>query len=168
MKNHALIAAILITTGFLGCKVTFNFSGGNVPSDLETLFVDNFTNEAEIVVPYLALLVSEQLQDQFLNQSKLSLTSGSADVELSGAVVRYTVLPTAISGENRAEQNRMTIGIRVSFQNNKNPTESWEQNFSGFVDFDASEDLSNVERDKIEEVLEQITQDVFSKSLGKW
>ncbi len=150
------------------CSIRFNFTGGQVPDNLETLFVDNFSNEAEIVVPYLAQLVSEQLQDRFLNQSKLSLTSGAADVELSGSVVRYTVLPTSISGENRAEQNRMTIGVKVAFTNNVNPNESWEQNFSAFVDFDASEDLSSVERDKIEEILEQITQDIFSKSLGKW
>lgn len=165
MRVISLLSLLILMNA---CSLKFNFTGGSVPDNLETLFVDNFSNQAEIVVPYLAQQTTEQLQDLFLNQSKLRLTSGAADVELSGTITRYTVLPTAITGENRAEQNRMTIGIKVNFVNNVNPNESWEQNFSGFVDFDASEDLTSVERDKIEEILEQITQDVFSKSLGKW
>jgi len=150
------------------CSVAFNFTGGSVDTSLETLFVDNFSNEAEIVVPYLGQLTTEKLQDRFLTQSRLSLTSGNADVALSGAITRYTVLPTAISGQDRAEQNRMTIGVRVNFENNQDANESWEQTFSGYIDFDADLDLSSIEREQIEEILEQITQDIFSKSIGKW
>lgn len=157
-----------VAIGLAGCSVGFNFTGGNVPSNLETLFVDNFSNEAEIVVPYLGQLTTEKLQDRFLTQSRLSLTSGNADVALSGAITRYTILPTAISGQDRAEQNRMTIAVKVNFDNNQEPNDSWEQTFTGYVDFDADLDLSSVEREQIEEILEQITQDIFSKSIGKW
>ncbi|MEM6347392.1 MAG: LptE family protein [Bacteroidota bacterium] len=160
-----LLGLILLASS---CSVSFNFTGGSVDTSLETLFVDNFSNEAEIVVPYLGILTTEKLQDRFLTQSRLSLTSGNADVALGGAITRYTVLPTAISGQDRAEQNRMTIAIRVNFENNQDANESWEQTFSSYIDFDASLDLSSVEREQIEEILDQITQDIFSKSIGKW
>lgn len=152
-----------------GCiSIRFNFTGGSVDTSLETLFVDQFTNEADVVIPYLAQEVGIQLQDRFLSQSRLTLTTGAADVVLGGAVTRFTVAPVAIQGENRAAQNRLTIAVRVKFDNNVDPKASWEQTFSGFVDFDATEEFSSVEREKIGLVLEQITQDVFSKSIGKW
>lgn len=151
-----------------GCIIKFNFTGGVVDTDLETLSVDLFTNEAQIVVPYLAQETTQQIQDRFLNQSRLTLTSGAADVELSGSISRYLISPVAISGNDRAAQNRLTIGLRVKFDNNVNTDDSWEQSFSAFVDFDADEDLSSVERDLIDEALDQITQDIFSKSIGKW
>ena len=174
--NNYILSRVLKVSLFLllpailwSCKVTFNTSGGVADSSLETLNVEQFINEAEIVVPYLAQEVTQQIQDRFLNQSKLTLTSGGgADIKLGGSITRYTMLPVAISGNDRAAQNRLTIAIKVKFDNFVEPNDSWEQNFSRFVDFDADEDFSSVEADKINEVLEQITQDIFSKSIGKW
>ena len=171
MQKRINILLLLLSLTF-ACKPTFNFTGvpGKVDSNLETLFVDNFVNEAAVVVPYLAQEVTQQLQDKFLSQSRLSLTDGQADVEISGSITRYDVSPVAITGTTTAEQNRLTITIRVKFVNNVNPDpqESWESSFSKFVDFDASLDFTSIEEDQINEVLEQITADVFTKSLGKW
>lgn len=151
------------------CSAKFNFTGtGSVDTSLETLSVANFNNEAQIVVSYLAQEVTNQLQQRFLNQSRLTLTSGAADVELNGSVTRYTIQPVAITGGDEAAQNRLTIAIRVNFENNVNPDEGWEDTFESFVDFDANLDFASREADLIDEVLEQITQDVFTKSIGKW
>jgi Lipopolysaccharide-assembly len=168
-----LLCLIVLIGLNVGCvRVNFNFTGGNVDATLSTLFVDKFSNEADIVIPYLAQEVSQQLQERFLSQSRLTLTSGAADVSLSGSIVRFSVLPVAIqssqTGVNSAAQNRLSIEVRVQFKNNVNPDDGWEQVFRGFTDFDADEDFSRVEREKINLVLEQITQDVFSKSIGKW
>lgn len=153
----------------VGCKVGFNFTGGGTPDPrLQTISVENFTNEAPNVVPYLAQEVTQQMQDRFLTQSRLELVSRNADIQIAGAVTRYQVSPVAISSETQAEQNRLTIAVRVSFENVIEPNESWENTFSKFVDFDADEDFSSIEREQIDEVLEQITQDVFTKSVAKW
>lgn len=163
---------LLIITGFIlltSCKIGFNFSGGgSVDPRLQTLSVDNFTNEANVVVPYLAQEITQQIQDRFLNQSRLQLSSGDADVRVSGAVTRYQISPVAITGDTRAEQNRLTISVRVSYENTIEPNDSWENTFTKFVDFDANQDFAAIERDRINEVLEQITQDIFTKSIGKW
>lgn len=108
------------------------------------------------------------MQDRFLNQSRLQLVANNADIQIAGSVTRYQVSPVAISGDTQAEQNRLTIAVRVSFENTIDPNESWENTFSKFVDFDASEDFTSIERDQINDVLEQITQDVFTKSVAKW
>ena len=80
------------------------------------------------------ILLSEIQQDRFLNQSKLTLTSGGgADIKLGGSITRYTMLPVAISGDDRAAQNRLTIAIKVKFDNFVDPNDSWEQSFSRFV-----------------------------------
>ncbi|MEM9984806.1 MAG: LPS assembly lipoprotein LptE, partial [Bacteroidota bacterium] len=165
-----------------GCgilSVSFNFTGTARQTDnqLTYLFVDVFTNQAQIVVPYLAQEITIQIQDRFLSQSKLALISansisspGLSDslVSLSGTVTRYSVDPVAIQEDDLAAQNRLNISVRVNFENGANPDESWENTFSGFIDFDASEDFASQESDLINEVLEQITQDIFSKSIGKW
>lgn len=170
-KRHIQRAFLLLLIAGIStaCSVKFNFTGtSGVPADLETLSVETFLNEAQIVVPYLAQELTQQMQDRFLNQSRLTLTSGAADIQLSGSINRYAISPVAISGNNTADQNRLTIGVRIKFENNVTPDDSWEQTFSKFVDFDASNDFTSLEEDLINEILEQITQDVFSKSVGKW
>ena len=166
---HWRILLLVGLLGISGCKVGFNFSGGGaIDPRLQTLSIETFSNEAAVVVPYLAQEVTQQMQDRFLNQSRLQLVSNNADIQISGAVTRYQVSPVAISGDTRAEQNRLTIAVRVSFVNTIDENESWENTFSKFVDFDATQDFSSIERDQINEVLEQITQDVFTKSVAKW
>lgn len=153
-----------------GCKVTFNTTGGPVDTSISTIYISNFINEAEIVVPYLAQTTTERIQERFLNQSRLSLSDeGSADVTVSGSVEDYRVSSVAVQGTQAGTaQNRLTIRVRVKFDNRVKPDESWEQSFTGFIDFNADIDFSSVERARIEDVLEQITQDIFNRSLGKW
>ncbi len=163
-----IIFACLSLGCLTSCTIAFNFTGGSVDDSLETLSVETFGNEAPLVVPFLALEVTNQIQDRFLSQSRLTLTDGAADVQLSGAVVRYAVTPVAVQGDETASQNRLTIDVRVAFENTQNPSDSWTQNFSSFTDFDANLDLASEEARLIDEVLEQITQDIFTKSIGKW
>ncbi len=170
MSKSYIYASVFIGLLMLctGCAVNFNLTGGNVDPRLETLAVEQFGNEAQIVVPWLAQEVTNQLQDRFLSQSRLSLTSGDADIIVSGSVTNYSISPVAISGDNTAAQNRLTIGMRVTFENTIDDNESWEQTFSNFVDFNSDQNFTSIERDLVEEILEQLTQDVFNRSIGKW
>ncbi|MEL6134895.1 MAG: LptE family protein [Bacteroidota bacterium] len=160
---------IFVIISVSSCSVSFNFTGGGaVDPRLQTLSIDNFLNEAPVVVPFLAQELNQQMQDRFLSQSNLTLTSGSADIRISGIIRRYDLRPVAVTGNETASQNRLTIGVLIKFDNMVEPGESWEKDFSRFVDFDASEDFTSVEPDLIEEIVEQITQDVFTESVGNW
>ncbi len=155
----------------IGCSVGFNFTGvpkGSVTSNLESISIELFGNQAPIIVPELAQVFTEGLQDQFISQSRLKVTNGDADVILSGTITNYAVTPVAITGDERAAQSRLTIGVRVSYENTVVPEESWEQSFSKFIDFDADEDFVSLEEELYQEVNEQLIQDIFTKSLGDW
>ncbi len=160
------LAATLLLMG--ACSATFNFTGGNVDPRLQTLAVDQFINEAPIIVPSLAQDFTEALQDRFLSQSRLSLTTESADIFISGVVTGYQVDYVAIQGDDRAAQNRLSVSVRVKFENNVDINENWEQTFSSFVDFNADDDFTSIEQTLVTEIIEQLTQDIFNKSIGKW
>ncbi len=167
MRIFVSMAMLVLLTGCI--KIGFNFTGGGaIDPRIQTLSIETFSNEAPVVVPYLSQEVTQQMQDRFLNQSRLQLVDNNADIRIGGAVTRYQVSPVAISGNTRAEQSRLTVAVRIAFVNTIDENESWENTFSKFVDFDATQDFSSLERDLIDEVLEQITQDVFTKSVAKW
>ncbi|MEO0899530.1 MAG: LptE family protein [Bacteroidota bacterium] len=166
------IVFALVTTFMLSsCKVTFNGTGtGTVDTRLQTIAIDDFINQAALVVPYLAQEVTNQMQDRFQRQSRLELTTGAADIRIGGSIVRYDLQPVAVTGNETAAQNRLSIEVSVSFENFVEPSESWasEKRFRGFVDVSADADFTSQEEDLINEILDQITQDVFSATIGKW
>ena len=172
MKRYFLILGLTLLWAMFflsSCSIRFNSTGGGtVDPRLQSISIDNFLNEAPVVVPFLAQELNQKMQDRFLNQSNLSLTSGSADIRISGTIRSYDLRPVAVTGNETASQNRLTIGVVIKFDNIVEPTDSWEKTFSRFVDFDASEDITSVEPDLIEEIIDQITQDVFTESVGKW
>lgn len=170
--NWRVLIVLLFTCTILqsGCRFGFGFSPGPGAqnANLQTIAVQTFSNEAELVVAYLAQEFTESLQDEFLRRSRLTLTTGQADVELSGTIINYSVTPAAISSGETAAQNRLTIAVRVKYENRVETSESWETTFTKFSDFDASQDFASVERDLITEVNDQLVAAIFNEVFGKW
>jgi hypothetical protein len=152
-----------------GCRFSMNFTGGNVDTSLETIFIDQVGNTASLVVPFVSQDMTTALQDIFLDRSRLSLATDNADVILSGNITNYTISPTAISGNETAAQNRLSISVSMMYENTKNPGESWPspKNFNGFVDFPAEADFASREEEFAGEAIEQIVQKIFNETLGK-
>jgi hypothetical protein len=67
-----------------------------------------------------------------------------------------------------ATLNKLTITVKVRYTDTKNEKNSYEQTFSGIEQFDANTNLSSVEQTLIDQINEQLTQDIFNKSLGNW
>ncbi len=168
---RTLVLCLGLSCLLLGCSISFNTTGTSSPNpNLKTIAIDNFINKAALVVPYLAQELTDQMQDRFLRQSRLTLTTGAADIRIGGSIYRYDIQPVAVQGNETAAQNRLTIGVSVSFENFVEPENSWEKekNFTAFVDVSADDDFSAREEELIDEALDQITQDVFSASIGTW
>ncbi len=150
------------------CKFSIGFNPGPQDDNLKTLNIQAFGNDASLVVPYLAQEFTEELQDRFLSRSRLTLTDGEADVVISGAISNYTIRPVAIAGGETAAQNRLTISVKVKYENNISPNDNWEQTFTNYSDFSSSLNFASEERGLIEEVIDLISQDIFNQALGKW
>lgn len=154
------------------CAFNLNFTGGgSVDPNIKTLSITPFSNESPLAVTYHGQLLTEQLRDRFLTQSRLTLVNNNGDVQLSGAITSYSISPVAIQGATSgaiAAQNRLAVTVKVKYENKITPSENWEQPFNRFIDFSANSNFSSIERELIQEINDQITQDIFSKSLGKW
>lgn len=151
------------------CSFKANFTGGKPDPSLKTISIVPFANDAPLVVSYHSQRFTEQMRDRFLTQSRLAFVNANGDIQLSGAIVDYNIRANTVGGAGGgAQQNRMTISVKIKYENKVNPSESWEQQFSSFIDFPASTNLSSAERELIEQVNGQLTQDIFNKSIGKW
>lgn len=159
---------LLLSLILSGCFWQYRFTGGKMAEDVKTFSVERFENNAPLVVPTLSQSFTEAVKDRFQSQTNLSLIDFNGDLMFRGAITQYNVTPVAIQGNETAAQNRLTITVRVEFENVKHPEDNWTSNFSNFADFSASQSLSDVESDLITEITDKLTQDIFNKVLSNW
>ncbi|MDP6909257.1 MAG: hypothetical protein QF371_07120, partial [Flavobacteriales bacterium] len=76
--------------------------------------------------------------------------------------------PVAIQGNETAAKNRLSVVVNVTYTNTKDEAKSFEKNFTRFADFDATQNLADVEQALIEEINEQLILDIFNESVVNW
>jgi len=153
---------------FTACKITYSFTGASIAPNVKTFMVDYFPNRARLVNPNLSQLFTEGLQEKLIKQTSLNQITDKADLEYSGQITEYDVKPMNISQGDMAAQNRLTIGIKVKFTNNKEHEQDWEKTFSAYEDFDSNSSLNDVEEELVRLIIVKLTDDVFNASIANW
>lgn len=150
------------------CKVRYSLTGASISADVKTAEVPYFQNRASVVQPMLSRNLTEKLKDKIQSQTSLQLVNESGNVVFEGEISDYVVTPAAITGDNVAAKNRLTITVKVKFTNTKDPQLDFDSNFSRFEDFDSNASLDAVENDLIDKIADQLIEDIFNKAFVNW
>jgi len=161
-----LVFVMLITA--TACTMGYSFTGA--PITAKTISIDFFPNKARLVNPSLSQVLTDGFRDRFANQTKMDLVEGDADMHIEGEIIDYRTNPVAIQGNQTAALNRLTISVKVRFTNNEPDKEndSFDQTFTSFEDYDASQSFSSVEDQLVEIIVDRIVTDVFNKAVVNW
>jgi outer membrane lipopolysaccharide assembly protein LptE/RlpB len=159
------IAAGMLT--LTGCGF-YSHTGASVPPDAKTFSVDYINNVASIVMPAFSQILTERLKSKFINETSLKLTQQDGDVRFSGKILSYVTAPVAVQGNQQNAVNRLTVTIEITYQNTKDETKNFTQQFSNFVDYPATENFAAVESDLVNRVTDILVQDVFNKAFINW
>lgn len=170
MKRFVLIFNIFIIALFIlgGCTGGYSFTGASIPPDAKTISIQNFPNYASLVNPQLSQVLTDGLRNAFSSQTSLNLVDYDGDLDIKGEITNYTMQPTAITGNDQAAMNRLTITIKVVFVNTKDPNANFEQSFSRYKEFSAQMNFSSVESSLVEEIVNELIDDVFNKAVVNW
>lgn len=150
-----------------GCGV-YSFTGASIPPQARTISVSHFPNDAQLVQPTLSQRFTDELQNKFLRQTNLRLVEGFGHLHFEGSITGYSTQPVAITGDDRAALNRLTITVRVSFINEFNPDADFQRSFARYYDYDSNLSLSQVEDEAIELIVKELVEDIFNQALVNW
>ncbi len=168
IKTTLKIIALLSLTLLGGCKVTYSFSGTSIQSDVRSVTVNFVEYKALKVNPNLSNDLTEALKDKFKKLTKLEQVDMDGDLELSATVTGYEVRAAAVTADEVAAQNRLTVTVSLKFTNRKYPEDDFEKNFSAYSDYDSSNSLDAVEATLCEEIVEKLVEDMFNASVAQW
>lgn len=167
-KKVYIFVFVLFIAGVVGCTVNYSMGGASIEPDVKTISIENIPNRAPSGPSGMGQMFTNKLKDKFQSQTSLKFVDSRGDLEFSGEITSYTTRPQAVGGDERATKTRLTITVNVKFTNNKYPDKSYETEFSQYEDFDASQNLSDVEDQLVEDITEKLVQDIFNKAVVNW
>ena len=167
MGNLKLVLPVVLALLLAACGI-YKFNDTSIAPDVHTISVYNIDNKAMKVNPTLSNTLTVALQDQYRKLTKLEMLEDGGDLEVSGYIASYDVTPTAVTSEEVAAQNRLTITVKITFKNNKHPEEDFDRSFAAFQDFDSTLSLDAVEAQLVDEIVEILIEDIFNATVANW
>lgn len=157
-----LLSAVLSS----GCGI-YSFTGASIEG--KTINIRVLDNRARNVVPTLSATLTDKIRSRIISQTGLTPTNTDlADYDISGAIVSYEVTVTGVTNTQQAAQNRLSIGVQINFKNRLKEKAGYNQTFSRFADFPASETIQSAQTRLIEDIGTQLADDIFNKAFVNW
>ena len=166
MKRILIILSAALCLAACGI---YSFTGTSIDPDVHTICIPTFEYKAMRVNPSLANDLSEEIRTRFRRMTRLEQVEMDGDLEIIGEISGYDVQASAVTADEVAAQNRLTVSVRVDFNNVKHPEESFSgKSFSAYADYDYSNSLDAVESTLCAEIIDKIVEDIFNATVAQW
>jgi len=170
LSGISLLFLLLLTS-------CYSFSGSSLREDMKTVKINMFPNNAANNLPSLSQDFTVALQNRFLQRTTLKGALENPDLLIEGEITDYNITPTSIgaattsaSGNNtvQAQQNKLTITVKVHYENSKDPTLSFDRTYSDEAVFNSDLDLNTIETAQVKIVNERIIVKIFNDIVANW
>lgn len=165
-----LLFGLVCMLAICGCNIIhYSFSGTSIQPDVKTITLNEFEYKALKVNPTLSNSLSEAVRTRFRQMTRLEQVEMDGDMEISGEITGYDVRAQAVTANEVAAQNRLTVTVKVSFTNRKYPEDNFEnKSFSAYADYDSTNSLDAVEQTLCEEIIDKLVEDIFNATVAQW
>jgi len=164
MKKYLFYLVCIIF--FSGC---YSFKDVSIqPPEAKTARVNYIENRATYINPQLGPQLTDNLRQKINNQTRMTLIQGEdAHYEITCEIRGYNISTSGIS-DQQAASNRLMVGVHIKFQNRLDDKLSFEADISRNFDFDANLTLQQAETLKGEEIVKNMTDEIFNRIFSNW
>lgn len=158
-----LITLVMVATS---CGV-YSFKDVSIPPEVKTVKIGFIENRARYVNPQLGPRLTDRLLQKITGQTRLTRTNNDdAHYQISGYVAEDVITTAGISNQTAAT-NRLTIGVHITFRNTlAGKTEEFDitRNF----DFNASLTRQQAEAALNDEIIKNLSDEIFNRIFSNW
>lgn len=154
---------------YISCVSCYTFSGSSIDPSIKTIQINTFPNYAALQNPNLSLNFTTALQNRFNQRTRLISTNTNPDLLIEGEISDYSVTPVNVqSGTNMAAQNKLTITVKVRYENKLFPDKNFEKSYSDYETFDANALLDNIADGLSDKINTRIIDLIFNDIATNW
>ncbi len=155
----------------------YSFTGSSL-KDEKTIQINEFPNNAPLVNPTLSQQFSTDVQNRFLQRTTLKGTKENPDILVEGEITDYSITPTTIGsntvtnqstgGVVQQSQNKLTITVKVHYENKLHPELSFDRTYSDEAVFNSSLSQSEIESSQVKIATDRIINKIFNDIVANW
>ena len=172
MKQGVLKTVIALFASALlmqGCTISYKLNQASIDyTTTKTFSVESFTNRASYQWAPMAPMFNTTISDRYNNQTKLRQVRRDGDLLLSGEITSYDQTNKSISADGYSSMVQLKMTVKVKFTNNKKHEDDFERSFSASREYDSSQQLSAVQEELVQQMIDDIVDQVFNATVAKW
>lgn len=167
-KQIPCLLLIAACFAFAACTVSYKFTGTSIDyTVIKSLQLDPIANRAPYGWAPMEAMFNNKLQDKYANQTRLQMVKRNGDLHISGEIVAYDQFNKAVAADGFASQVQLRMTVNIRFENKKN-SQNWEKQFSATTQYDASQSLNAVQEGLVQEMINDITDQIFNATVADW
>jgi len=172
MKNGILktVVALFVSALLLqGCKVSYKLNQASIDyTTTKTFSIETFANRAAYQWAPMAPMFNTSLSDRYNDQTKLRQVRRDGDLALSGEITSYDQTNKSISADGYSSMVQLKMTVKVKYVNRNKHEDDFERSFSASREYDSSQQLSAVQEELVQQMIDDIVDQVFNATVAKW
>lgn len=165
-KSVKILLVVLAIVSIQGtCR--YSLKDVSIPPEIKTVRVFFIENKARYINPQLSPKLSDKLRQKIINQTRLSQTNNDADYEVSGYISDYSVSTSGIS-QQQVASNNLNVTVHIVFRNRQDEKKNFETDITRNFPFSASKSLTQAEAELNEQMVTNLTDEIFNRIFSNW
>lgn len=160
--SGVLAASLLVA----GCS--YSFKGGTVPPHLKSVAIPVVEDVSGYGDPSLRDQFTRELTQRFISDATLELADrNTADAALEGSIIEVRDVPNVLQGGENVAQRRITVRVKMAFNDLKLRKTVWDKEFSNWGDYPSGGGLTQ-RQEGIGEAVRKLTEDILNDTVAGW
>lgn len=148
-----------------GC---YSFTGASVPSHLRTIAIPLMDDQSGSGEAGLREKMTQVLTDLFIRDNSLEISDrATADSILEGVILPLRDEIVAVGGGETVNRRRLTLSVKVVYQDMKLRKKVYEKTFTNYGDYDPSGGFAQRQA-AFDEAIRKISEDILLETVSGW
>lgn len=167
LKTVLFILASLILMS--GCSVSYKLNGASIDyNTIKTIAIETITNRAAYQWAPMAPMFNTSISDIYNRQTKLRQVKRDGDLVLSGEITSYDQTNKSVAADGYSSMVQLKMTVKIKFTNNKRHEDDFDRSFSASREYDSSQQLSAVQEELVQQMIDDIVDQVFNATVANW
>ena len=172
MKRRLLkdMLAVLVSALMLqSCRISYKLNQTAIDyNTTKTFSIETFANRAAYQWAPMAPMFNTTLSNRYNDQTKLTQVRRDGDLNLSGEITSYDQTNKTISADGYSSMVQLRMTVKVKYTNNKKHEDDFERSFTATREYDSSQQLSAVQEELVQQMIDDIVDQVINATVAKW
>lgn len=164
-----VIITIPVIVLLAGCfLMPYSFTGSSVPSHTKTIAIPLFDDQSGSGEPGLREKLTNKLIERFRQDNSLEIADkNQADSIVEGIILSLPDQPNVVSKGETVTKRRVTINVKVSYQDMKLKKKVFDKQFSQWGDYEIGAGPAQ-RQSGIDAAIEKLAEDILLETVSGW